>query len=841
MVEKKRPALAADELLAPPIDRVGEDMAKARIQGALFGSSVPATLERYTLLKRLGEGSFGAVYSAWDPRMDRKVALKILHGGATTELEREARALAKLSHPNVVTIHDVGGSGGELFLAMEFVDGAPLSALDTTPLGWRRIVEVYRQAAAGLAAAHSAGVVHRDFKPANAVLGRDGRVRILDFGLARESLTNTEASGPSVQTRPAGTPRYMAPEQHGGAPASERTDQYCFCVALWEALHGEPAFDGKSEEALLAAKQAAPIPPRSTSVPARVSRVLHRGLAPVPGDRFPSLLALDAALGRTLERRTQVFAAVGLGGVALATGIGLGGAEQPCLDADAPPQRWTDSTREAITTAFARTQVPHAPDSGRTALTVLDAWADDWVGARADACLQHTKGIQSAEGLDLRTSCLDLQRARFDALLDVFLQADTATVDKAVTAAFSLPPPSACADIGALRAAHPVSAESRTAVSSAAVSLARARAELAAGQYARATKLANPIVTLCAEQEIEHPPTCVDATLVQADAASRTGDHMGALRGLRKAAVDAQRAQLPEAFALAAAGLTWELGEIDAAFDTALTWAALGRASLHEQLDSPVWLVLLNAEGSVLFSAGRWDEATAAHQRRLDALDQDSPLRFHSLGNLANVDNGRGRIKDAEAVYARAIELGTEAFGASHPQVLMTRQNRSGMLAKAGGSEEVLVDLRDVLAMQRIVLGDTHPGLAKTLVNISLAQFNGGDTEAALRSAIEAKALVRAAYGESSVLEIEARTAESDALIALGRPDEAVRTSETAAKLAETLLGTEHATTAFALRSWGAALRATGKENVGLEKLRAAKSLFMALDMPAEAAATDVD
>ena len=119
MVDELRPALPeADALLAPPIDRVGEDMAKARIQGALFGASAPATLERYTLLKKLGEGSYGAVYSAWDPRMDRKVALKILHGGATTELEREARALAKLSHPNVVTIHDVGGSGGELFLAM---------------------------------------------------------------------------------------------------------------------------------------------------------------------------------------------------------------------------------------------------------------------------------------------------------------------------------------------------------------------------------------------------------------------------------------------------------------------------------------------------------------------------------------------------------------------------------------------------------------------------------------------------------------------------------------------------------------------------------------------------
>lgn len=147
----------------------------ARIQSLLFGESQRPSLERYALLEKLGEGSYGAVYTAWDPRLDRKIAIKVLHGGANEALEREARALAKLSHPNVVAVHDVGESEGALFLAMEFVDGPPLSSLNVDALGWRRVVATYRQAAAGLAAAHDAGVIHRDFKPANALLGQDHR------------------------------------------------------------------------------------------------------------------------------------------------------------------------------------------------------------------------------------------------------------------------------------------------------------------------------------------------------------------------------------------------------------------------------------------------------------------------------------------------------------------------------------------------------------------------------------------------------------------------------------------------------------------------------------------
>ncbi|MBV1860631.1 MAG: serine/threonine protein kinase [Nannocystaceae bacterium] len=289
VADARRPAFEADALPAPPVDKVGEDVAMARIQGALFGASKPPTLERYALLEKLGEGSYGSVYSAWDPRLDRKVAIKVLHGGATETLEREARALAKLAHPNVVTIHDVGEAEHELFLAMEFVQGTPLSAVDTEAFGWRRVVATYRQAAAGLCAAHDAGVVHRDFKPANAVLGQDGRVRVLDFGLARTEVASPPEAGGAKQTRSAGTPRYMAPEQHRGEPVDARTDQYCFCASLWEALYGQPAFANAGLDALLKAKQSVPQPPPSKGVPSRVARILQRGLAPRPDDRFGSL------------------------------------------------------------------------------------------------------------------------------------------------------------------------------------------------------------------------------------------------------------------------------------------------------------------------------------------------------------------------------------------------------------------------------------------------------------------------------------------------------------------------------------------------------------------------
>lgn len=841
MVDPRRPASEAEALPAPPVDKVGEDVAMARIQGALFGVSTPPTLERYALLEKLGEGSYGAVYSAWDPRLDRKVAIKVLHGGASKELEREARALAKLAHPNVVTIHDVGEAERELFLAMEFVDGLPLSTVDTKELGWRRVINIYRQAAAGLAAAHEAGIVHRDFKPDNALLGTDGRVRVLDFGLARAGVSNPDGSGAPVATRSAGTPRYMAPEQHRGDAVDARTDQYCFCVALWEAVYAEPAFPQESLDTLRTAKGTVPEPPTSAAVPARVGRVLQRGLSPTPADRFPSMGALEAALARTLAGHARTLGGITIVSIALTAGVVFGQSEPACEGSDTLPERWTEATRGAVADALSGTAVPYATSSGRTTEAVLDRWAKQWAAARQDACLDHERGVQSAQGLDLRTQCLDAQRGRFDAQLDVLLEADASVADNAVAAVAALPSPEVCSDVEAQRTAHPVPPEARERVAVAQQAIARGRAEVEARRTTLAAEAVAPVLEACRSTQLQHPPTCVEATLVAADAASFAGDHKAALASLRAAAVEAQRAQLPESFARAAAGLTWERGELDLAFDAALTWAAMGHASLEGRAAPALRSTLLNNEGSVLSTAGRWDEAAAVHQTRLDELEPDSPLRMQTLTNIANIANQRGRPKAAERAYAQALEVGLASYGATHPRVLLLRSNRGGLWAKGGRTTEALPELLEALKGQRAVLGPDHPDVVATLANLAIAQLSLGQAEASLRNAKEATRIVRVQYGKGSAKEIECLLAESDALLTLKRTEDAVRASARATKLAKAAFGEDHLSTAYAIRSWGSALREHGEADAGTKKLRAAKALFNKLGVALEADKTKVE
>ena len=804
----------------------------ARVRDALFGTSRPATLERYALLEKLGEGSHGAVYAAWDPRLDRKVALKVLHGATSGSLEHEARTLAKLTHPNVVTVHDVGEADGQLFLAMEFVDGTPLSTLDVETLGWAPIVAAYRQAAAGLNAAHQAGVLHRDFKPANALIGKDGRVRVVDFGLARD---DAPSDATDTETAAAGTPRYMAPEQHRAGPLDARTDQFGFCAALWEALYGRPAFSASSLDGLAEAKQRPPAVPERSAVPSRVGRVLQRGLAADPDARYPSMRELDQALARTQQRRVT-WAVVGVAAAAAVLGLAnFGAATPPCEGAQAPPPRWTADTPGALQRSFEATTLPHAPVVASTTAQALQRWADRWGAARHDACLTHAQGLQSDAALDLRTRCLGDQRRRFDALLDVLLAADGTAVNKAVDAAAALPAPEACAALDPQGDTHPIPAGQASAVDEATVVLARARTEMDAGHLAEARSAAEPWIARCEDGTLTHPPTCVEAQVLSAEVASLAGEHDTALVQLRAAAVAAQRAGLAEPFARAAASLTWERGEVDAAFDDALTWAALGRATLQDHPSPAILGSLLNSEGSVLTTAGRYDDAVRAHRERIALVGEHSPAALASLANLGNVANRQGRFDDAEAAYTQALALGEPALGSTHPKVLMVRQNRAGIRVHAERVGAGLSDLQALLRAQRSVLGEDHPDLAATLTNMSKAAYALERYPAALRHANEATRLVVAAYGEGSHWEVEARLAEADALLALQRPDEAVQTTTHAVARARTVLGETHVATAFALRGHGLALRASGDVTGGETTIREARRRFEALGNTTEA------
>ncbi|HEX8107829.1 MAG TPA: protein kinase, partial [Kofleriaceae bacterium] len=249
---------------------------------------------RYLVLSALGAGGMGVVFAAWDPQLGRKIALKLLRSSvassskdARTRLRREAQAIAQLSHPNVVSIYDVGTTDdGALYIAMEFVEGDTLTSwLKSYPRTWRETVDVFRQAARGLLAAHSVGLLHRDFKPDNVLVGGDGRVRVTDFGLARSVLVPDEAA----QAKPVvsaldvaltatgtvlGTPRYMPPEQLTGPDLDARSDQFSFCIALYEALYGRHPLPGGTSVAMLDHGERAAAPPAGSKVPPALARAV---------------------------------------------------------------------------------------------------------------------------------------------------------------------------------------------------------------------------------------------------------------------------------------------------------------------------------------------------------------------------------------------------------------------------------------------------------------------------------------------------------------------------------------------------------------------------------------
>ncbi len=280
---------------------------------------------RYIIRESVGAGGMGAVYAAYDPELDRTVAVKLLHAGVDeARLVREAKALAKLAHPNVITVHDVGTYVGGVFLAMEFVRGSTLKQwMRREARSWRDVVSVFVDAGRGLAAAHASGLVHRDFKPDNVLIGDDGRVRVLDFGIAGEVRKDARPTAPdlagAVEDAPLtmsgvlmGTPAYMAPEQFLGTDTDERTDQYGFSVALWEALYGARPYQADTIAALAYEVWCGTLPDvRGRDVPAWLCRIVTRGLSSIPAQRYRSMNALLAEVDAGLASEASAARIVG--------------------------------------------------------------------------------------------------------------------------------------------------------------------------------------------------------------------------------------------------------------------------------------------------------------------------------------------------------------------------------------------------------------------------------------------------------------------------------------------------------------------------------------------------
>ncbi len=783
------------------------DTLESAVDDELEPLATGSMVGRYVVLAKLGEGTMGEVFAAYDPELDRKVALKLLahrhgrHAGARARLRREAQALAKLEHPNVVTVYDVGEHEGQLFIGMEFVPGQTLQdwmAARDRPRPWPEVVRVLAAAGQGLAAAHDVGLVHRDFKPANVMLGSEGRVRVMDFGLVRSGeLDSSEVSqsgeGPAkrvdVLTHAGavlGTPAYMPLEQFEGEGVDARSDQFSFCVTLYEALYGERPFAADEIGTLIAKLASGRIgePPRGTKVPSWLRKIVLRGLAASPDARWPSMHALLAALADDPDRRRRRRLVRGGVGVLL-LGLAVLAWPQPEVE---PEQVcagmevhlvdvWDPQRRAAVTAAMAATQLGFASDTSARVARALDIYAAAWLRARVAACEATHRGEQSGELLDLRMACLDERLTHLRATVELLAAADTTIMLEASEMVTGLPSIERCADVDSLRAEQPPPEDPQQAAEVERLDVLRidVLALDRAGKYADALAQADALAR--AAESLGYEPLMVRAWLVQAKASERLGDYERALTIL-SGAYDLALARHMSGEAAEAARRTMSiLGTRLIRFDEARAWARhagpLARADTNETLatylyelslldvaegqyddarahgeqalairsamhgeEHPDVAASLTGLGNVALAQGHFDEALAFLERAL-ALEQrvlgpDHPDVAASLNALGNASLDQGQPKLAEGYHRRALAIREQAFGPEHPDVAASLNNLGNVAAELGQLDEAFAFHQRSLAIKEQVLGPDHPHIGTSLNNLGTIATEQDELDVAL-------------------------------------------------------------------------------------------------------------
>ncbi|KAB2962763.1 MAG: tetratricopeptide repeat protein [Thermoanaerobaculia bacterium] len=766
------------------------------------------SLGRYLILGRLGAGGMGVVYTAFDPELDRKVAVKLLHGDrarrGSARLQREARALARLQHPNVIAVHDVGTIDGRVFVAMEYVDGETLTAhLDRVAPDWRVTLALFEQAGRGLAAAHAAGLVHRDFKPENVLVGRDGRVRVLDFGLARATSEGGDGegdgmSGPLTDSRAdllatpltragtvVGTPAYMAPEQLDGTPADARSDQFGFAVALWEGLYRRPPFAGEQR--------------RHVRVPRRRRRLRLTGggaavavaLAAVGGS-----LWRDARLCRGAERRF--------------TGV------------------WDATVRQEIERAFLASGFPFAESSWKATERALDGWRSAWTSGWSEACeATHGRGEQSAALLDLRMGCLDARLENFEAFAALLPAADAALVERAPQAVAALPGVAACADREALlsRVPPPEGEAAMRRVEATRRAVAGVRALRLAGKFAAGEEAA---ARLAPAVDFEsYRPLRAEFLLERADLATRLGDLAAAEAHVERSVREALAGRDPVLAAEAAGAATHIVGVRGARHAEGRRWADLGFALLEgaggdERVEAIVrghLGNLLNATGDRRGAAAELEKALALQER---ALGAEAPEVGRTLNNLGNAYYLSGDLTRALPTYQRSLAVKEATVGREHPDLTSSLNNLALVLSDLERFDEALAHLERALGLLERVFGPDHPSVALELGNLAAIHIDLGRHAEALLEARRALEISRRGLGEQHPDLAYPINNIGNALLGLGRLEEAQAAFRQAIALREAAFGRGHPELAFPLVGLGRAMLEAGRPEAALAPLRRA-------------------
>ncbi|MCA9657441.1 MAG: protein kinase [Myxococcales bacterium] len=697
----------------------------AAIRAALFGTpTAPIMVDRFVLLRPLGAGGMGEVFEAYDPRLDRRVALKLVSRDDACDerirllearMGREAQAMARLSHPNVVQIHESGRWQGRVFLAMELIQGSTLTAwLREHPRSWREILAVFLDVGRGLAAAHAVGVIHRDFKPDNVLVGEDGRGKVTDFGLARYSSAaegvNERGEKPAGVGAPlasvslaaaltasgvvAGTPAYMSAERLRGHEATAASDQFSFCVALYEALYSDRPFTGDSTVTYATAvlEGALREQPR-IGVPRRIHRALVRGLAVDPERRFPSM---DALLSALAVRRSWPRL---VGGAAILTamlGAALALRGDACGDgSELLAGVWDERRRAAVAEVFASSTAPYADVLWSSSAAMLDRYADSIRDSYINGCVAHSRGALSAELHDLRVDCLRRRAEVVDAVVGELESAEDELLRALPKAVAGLEDVATCDDLRALRlGTRPPTVAERAALGALRRELGKVRAAELVGDLGEETsRRASALVD--SARVIGYEPALAEALY--------------------------QRGRL--------AFLSREIGVASELLREA---GLLAVGAAHDTLVSELWAWRIQAEVAERpATAGPLlDEAEAWLRRRGATTSQRADVELAR----SSVLQAEGDLVGAAQASRSAMELRESVYGPEHLAVEIARLHHGSNLTGLGETDEAVELIERGLAGVRRAVGDEHMLVADAMYALSTALLQSKDP-AALREA----------------------------------------------------------------------------------------------------------
>ncbi|MEM6989205.1 MAG: serine/threonine-protein kinase [Myxococcota bacterium] len=851
------------------------------------GGTPPLQIGRFTVVARVGSGGMGAVYEAHDPQLDRNVALKVLHAPrrdsshhtqARARLLREAQAIAKVQHPNVVHVYEVGVVNLEdderIFLAMELVAGGDMRAwmkrLHETEdwkrgRAWRDVVQVIIQAARGLAAAHAVGLMHRDFKPDNILVGEDGLVRVVDFGLARrvreqevvtERAVDIDAFTKSgrlderltVTGAVLGTPAYMAPEQFSGDQTDERTDQFALCLTLYEALYGVRAFHSDSAEGLACAVMMGELRawPTEPVAPAHLVRILERGLSRDPDDRFETIDDVIEALSIDPERdRRRRWAWAG-GGVALVAATGLGAfvsrqdsvaAADPCAaGAQRAAAHWDASRAASLRAALDEPELPYAAKTIDALVIGIDAYVARWATAHRDACeATHVRREQTGDLLDRRMACLDRRLTSVSATVDELVREDAPSVlGDALRVVNRLPAIEDCADVHALQGVASPPAEARDAVASIAEQIGIASAKTTVLRHQEALELLSGLGERV--DEVGYEPLQAEFLLALASAQERTDKLDPSIKTARRALLVAQAAGHDAVVRDTAALLASLYGIRKADSEAGIQWADFAEATAERVgwtdakrarlLQSRAWLLV---EWGLSREAIDVGEAALAAAARAHGPESWPVASVHSsLGSIY------GRLRDmpkAEAHFRRDIELSEELLGEDHPTLIGAYLNLGNTL-----SAQRRLDEARAAFDRSIALADALPNIplatrARTQASLGNLLVNERRWEAALGPLQRALELREEVYGPDHPLVARTLLSLGNAYTNMGRVPEATEAYAQSLAIKEKAHGAEAPNLIEVLDNLGMHHVRHGEAALGVPYLRRADAILDANPM----------